>query len=116
MARKNLGDCIKSTVVTFSGVTVGTIPAHAPASKALLQFYTDATGIETITPDVMAYQPLVSITENGDTPTAGFTGTKGIGIFHMGLYEIETKQNIESAKFIAWASGYTVYCKINYYK
>jgi hypothetical protein len=116
MPRKNKGDCIGSAVVSFSGSTIETIPVIQQASRALLQFYTDASGITALGPEALGTNPIAMITENGDDPIAGFSGADGFGLMHMGMYEIDTALNLRNAKFIAFTTGYTVYCKIQYYK
>lgn len=116
MARKNIGDCIKTETFSFTSVSgVQTLPANANASKALLQFYTNAAGVAAIGVDVMAYQPLVSLTEDSTTPVASYAGN-GIKLFNASMYEVETGGNIDAFKVIAFAAGYTVYCQIHWYK
>src|ERR1043165_3855113 len=109
MARKNTGDCIGSDYISFSGAAVQTIPTKLQAGRALLQFYTNETGISTIGRDTMGVNPLVMVTEDGSTPQQGFTSQKGIGLFHMAIYEVSGQANIAAAKFVAFATGYTVF-------
>lgn len=117
MARKNLGDCIKTTVTSFTSasgvVTLPTPPVNA--SRCLLQFYTDAAGVAAIGTDVMAYQPLCHLTEDGTTPVATYAGV-GLKMFNMSFFEVETGNNIDNLKLIAHTAGYTVYCQMHWYK
>lgn len=116
MSRKSLGDCILTETFSFTSADgVQTLPTNKSASKALLQFYTDNTGVAAIGTDVLAYQPLVSCTEDGTTPVASYAG-KGIKLFQASMYEVESGENIDNFKVIAFAAGYTVYCQINWYK
>lgn len=116
MARKNIGDCIKTETFSFTqGDGVQSLPENKNASKALVQFYTDAIGVEVIGAAVMAYQPLVVLTEDGTNPVASYAG-KGIKLFNMAIYEVESGENIDNFKVLPFAPGYTVYCQINWYK
>lgn len=116
MARKNLGDCIKTETFNFTaGDGVQTLPENKSASKALIQFYTDAAGVAAIGTDVMAYQPLVVLTEDGTTPVATYAGV-GIKLFNMSIYEVTSGENIDNFKVRAFAAGYTVYCQIHWFK
>lgn len=116
MVRKNIGDCIKSETFSFtSGDGIQTLPANPNASRALIQFYTDDIGVEAITAAIMAYQPLVALTEDGTDPVASYAGVS-MKLFNMSIYEVETGNNTDAFKVIAFAAGYTVYCQIQWFK
>lgn len=115
-ARKNIGDCIKTETFSFTSVSgVQSLPANLNASHALVQFYTDSSGVAAIGTDVMAYQPLVVLTEDGTTPVATYAGV-GIKLFNQSIYEVESGNNAAALKVKAFAAGYTVYCQISWYK
>jgi len=118
MGRVNKGDCIGVDSMTIaSGTASQNITCSYPnATKALIQVWTDAAGITAIGTDVMAYQPLAVLNETGSAAVSGYAGTKGLFLFHMAMYEIETKQNIDAAQIIPFTTGYNTYVRINYYK
>ena len=52
-----------------------------------------------------------SITANYRHHVAGI----GIGLYHMGVYELTAPKNINQAKIIPFGSGYNLYCRILYF-
>ncbi len=113
-ARTNLGDAIKVSSTTTSGSTIQTLPACTGASKALLEFYVDTTGAAAI--GDLSLNPIATCTENGENPDAGFAGVKGVRLYNTAAIILETQNAIANFKFMPFATGYTVYCQISYYK
>lgn len=107
----NAQESLDSIIISFTGIEVETIPAVVGARSALLQFYTDAAGIALI-----GSNPLAVIDETGVAVHAGYTGVRGFILQDMSFYAVNGVKNLSRAKFMAFAAGYTVYCKVTYFK
>lgn len=107
----NAHECIGTTVISFTGTDIETIPEFKGAQSALLQFYTDAAGMS-----VVGSAPIAVIDEKGTGITPGYTGTNGFLLSQLSFYAVSGIKNLANVKFTPFASGYTVYCKVNYYK
>lgn len=107
----NAQESLDSKIISFTGAAVETIPAVEGARSALLQFYTDVAGLA-----IIGSNPLVVIDETGVAVHAGYVGVRGFMLPNMSFYAVNGVKNLSRAKFIPFAVGYNVYCKITYFK
>lgn len=106
-------------VIAANATTPATLQNYADAKKAIIQVFTDSSGITAIGSGVLGYTPIAAISESKDPATKGLPDSnngKGMLMFHLGIYEITNLVNIKQASIMSFASGYKVYCRINYYK
>lgn len=117
MSRVNLNDALGTGNNSGSGAVAVSLPSiPVQATRAVVQFYTNAAGIAAIGPANLATTPLVNVTDDGSTPDQGFTGVVGLRLFNMASVEVIGKNNLANFKYIPFANGYTVYCQTIYYK
>ena len=103
-------------IAANAGIAVA-LPNPGDAKKAFVQVFTDSDGVAAIGSDKLGYTPIATISEAPEAATQGTPSNgKGFPLYNFGIYEISMNENITQATIMSFATGYKVYCRIQYFK